>query len=238
MLDFEELDFQDTPIGELSLRRRAEPRLGGRVIYEVKLGGDYLMSSLFTVGETALATIGLAELSDRTLDVVVGGLGLGHTASAALDHENVNSLIVVEAFGRVIEWQRQHLVPLGEKLSGDSRCRFLCGDFFALAADSVVGFDHDTPGRQFDAILVDIDHSPEALLIDGDTRPFYSAEGQRAVRRHLKPGGVFALWSDDPSDEQYLTALNAAYDTVNTHTVEFANPYTQAMSSCTIYVAR
>lgn len=55
---FEELDWQETPMGELTLRRRVEPTLGVEV-YEVKLGEEFLMSSLFTAGEAALADLGL-----------------------------------------------------------------------------------------------------------------------------------------------------------------------------------
>jgi hypothetical protein len=76
--DFEELDYRPTPIGALSLRRRRELKLGVDV-FEIKLGDEFLMSSLFTASEIALARLGLAELSEHGLDVVVGGLGLAAT---------------------------------------------------------------------------------------------------------------------------------------------------------------
>jgi hypothetical protein len=88
-LYFEELDYRPTPIGALSLRRRRELSLGID-IFEIKLGDEYLMSSLFTASEIALARLGLAELSGADLDVVVGGLGLGYTAQAVLEHEAVS----------------------------------------------------------------------------------------------------------------------------------------------------
>ena len=77
-LYFEELDYRPTPMGALSLRRRRELSMGVDV-FEIKLGDDYLMSSLFTASETALARLALAELPGADLDVVVGGLGLGYT---------------------------------------------------------------------------------------------------------------------------------------------------------------
>ena len=76
---FEELDYRPTPIGALSLRRRRELTLDTDV-YEIKLGEEFLMSSLFTASEVALARLGLADLGHAGLDVVVGGLGLGYTA--------------------------------------------------------------------------------------------------------------------------------------------------------------
>src|SRR5665647_3588243 len=85
---FEELDFRPTAMGVLSLRRRRQ--LGsGLDVYEIKLGDEFLMSSLFTVAEIALARLGLAALQRSDLDVVVGGLGLGYTAQAVLEHAAV-----------------------------------------------------------------------------------------------------------------------------------------------------
>ena len=111
MLDFEEIDFQPTPIGEVSLRRRAEPRLDGRVIYEVKLGDEVLMGSRCPRGEEALAEYGLAACHGDALAVLVGGLGLGHTAAAVLDDSRVGSLWVIEKLAAVIGWHRRGLVP-------------------------------------------------------------------------------------------------------------------------------
>src|SRR5476651_2590424 len=119
---FEELDYRQTPIGALSLRRRREPKLGVDV-FEIKLGDEFLMSSLFTASEIALAQLGLAELSSDGLNVVVGGLGLGYTAQAVLAHKNVASLIVVEALEAVIDWHGRGLVPLGRELTTEARCR-------------------------------------------------------------------------------------------------------------------
>jgi spermidine synthase len=100
---FEELDWRPTPMGEISLRRRIEPTLQVDV-YEVKLGDEFLMSSLFTAAEVALADISLARISGADLDVVVGGLGLGYTAQAVLKDARVSSLLVIEALDEVIEW--------------------------------------------------------------------------------------------------------------------------------------
>ena len=87
---FEELDFQQTHLGDISLRRRSELRLDGLVLYEVLLNDDFLMSSLFTEAEQQLAKMGLATIDEQNMDVIVGGLGLGYTAVAALENSNVN----------------------------------------------------------------------------------------------------------------------------------------------------
>jgi spermidine synthase len=234
--DFEELDFRPTPLGELTLRRRRVLSLGGVEVFEVKLGDAFLMSSLFHEVEVALADLGLGALDAGAWDVVVGGLGLGYTAVAALDHASVQSLLVVDALDAVIDWHRRGLVPLGAKLTGDPRCRLVHGDFFALAG-SEAGFDPSQIARRFHAVLLDIDHSPRNLLHPRHAA-FYEPDGLRALAANLHPGGVFALWSDDPPDDTFLGALNAVFTTAQAHIVKFANPLLDRESASTVYVAR
>src|SRR5205809_145234 len=107
----EELGYQETPLGELTLRRRAEPLLGDEAVYEVKIGDEYLMSSLFTEAERQLAVLGLAGLGED-LDAVVGGLGLGYTAAEALKDARVRRLLVIDLFQAVIDWHEHGLLPV------------------------------------------------------------------------------------------------------------------------------
>ncbi len=232
-LYFEELDFRPTPMGVLSLRRRRLLTTGADV-YEIKLGDEFLMSSAFTVAEIALARIGLAALERGDLDVVVGGLGLGYTAQAALEDSRVRSLIVVDALAEVIEWHQQGLLPLGKQLTGDPRCRFVNGDFFAMSP-SAEGFDQSTPSRRFDAVLVDIDHSPSALLHPRHAA-LYTPAGLKALARHLHSGGVFALWSNEPPDDEFRMVLAGAFATSAAHVVTFDNPLQHRDASNTIYI--
>ena len=234
--DFEELDFQPTPLGDLTLRRRRVRALDDLDVFEVKLGEAFLMSSLFHEVEVALADLGLAALDPGAWDVAVGGLGLSYTAVAALQHASVRELIVIDALQPVIDWHQRGLVPLGAELTGDPRCRFVHGDFFALAA-SGTGLDPAQPGRRFHAILLDIDHSPRNLLHPRHGT-FYSPAGLRALATHLQPGGVFALWSDDPPDDDFLDVLRAVFATVQSHIVKFANPLLDRESASTVYVAK
>jgi spermidine synthase len=222
-------------MGEISLRRRLEPSLNIDV-YEVKLGDEFLMSSLFTVAEVELADLGLAELPPgRDLDVLVGGLGLGYTARAVLDDRRVRSLVVVEAVADVIDWHQRGLLPDTAGLATDPRVRLLHGDFFAQTA-AAAGWDPLEPGRRFDAVLVDIDHTPGHVLHPSHAG-FYTEAGLRALAGHLSPGGVFALWSDDPPDEAFGATLASVFPRTQAHVVDFDNPLTGGMSANTVYVA-
>ncbi|WP_405572865.1 spermidine synthase [Streptomyces phaeochromogenes] len=232
---FEEIDWRPTAMGDISLRRRRDPASGADV-YEVKLGDEFLMSSLFTAGEIALAELGLAKLQDDELDVVVGGLGLGYTAEAALDDPRVRSLTVIDTLAEVIDWHRRGLVPLGTRLTSDPRCRLVQGDFFAMAADSR-GLDPMEPGRRFHAVLLDVDHSPRHVLHPRHAA-LYQPAGLRALAEHLHPNGVFALWSNDPPDEQFTSVLAEVFPQSAAHVVDFANPLQGGTSTNTVYVAR
>jgi spermidine synthase len=230
---FEELDRRPTPMGEISLRRRLEPTLQVDV-YEVILGEEHLMSSLFTVAEIDLARLALREVPGSALDVVVGGLGLGYTARAVLEDPRVRSLHVVEALPEVVEWHERRLLPLAGELVDDPRCHLVHGDFFAMVAGGHA-FGPDAPER-FHAVLVDIDHTPRHLLHPSHAA-FYTPAGLQALAERLHPGGVFALWSDDPPDDDYLAVVSQIFGKHAAHVVTFPNPHTGGEASNTIYVA-
>jgi spermidine synthase len=231
---FEELDWRETPIGAISLRRRHDP-LFGEDVFEVKLDDDYLMSSLFTVAEIEVARLALAVLPGDGLDVAVGGLGLGYTALTVLEHPRVRSLVVVEALEAVIEWHQRGLIPVGEALTSDPRCRLVQGDFFAMVAGS--GLDPKAPEGRFHAVIVDIDHSPRHLLHPSHAG-FYEPAGMRRLAERLHPGGVFSLWSNDPPDADYQSALAEVFVDVTAHVVTFHNPLQERAATNTVYVSR
>jgi spermidine synthase len=232
---FEELAWRSTPLGEISLRRRHDPVVDAEA-YEVKLDDEFLMSSLFTVAEIELARRGLATLDGDALDVVVGGLGLGYTAITALADQRIRSLLVIDAVEEVIAWHQRGLLPFAAALTADTRCRLAHGDFFSLTADPA-GYHPDQPGRPVHAVLVDIDHSPRHLLHPGHA-PFYTHDGLRRLARHLHPGGVFGLWSNDPPDAQFIAVLADVFATARAEVVEFGNPLQRRTSANTIYLAQ
>lgn len=221
-------------MGALILRRRRPPG-SDRDIFEISLGDAFLMSSDFTESEKALASLGLAAVPGDQLDVVVGGLGLGYTACEALKDQRVASLLVVDALDAVIDWHQSGLLPLGETLVADQRCRLVHGDFFAMASDGA-GFDPENPGRRFDAILLDIDHSPDAVLAPSHAS-FYTPAGLTRFAGRLKPGGAFALWSNDPPDEAFVVRLRSAFATASAERVTFHNPLQDRDFVQTVYLA-
>lgn len=231
---FEELGWQQTPMGVISLRRRFDLSVQADV-YEVKLDDEYVMTSLFTVAERELARLGLARTPGTDLDVIVGGLGLGYTAREALTCNRIRSLTVVEYSEAVIDWHERDLLPDTVGLAADSRVTLVCADFFA-AATSAAGFEPGAPGRTWDAILLDIDHSPRHVLNDPHA-DFYTRDGLRAASAHLVPGGTFAMWSDEVPDEEFGAVLESVFTDVEAEQIWFDNPLTRDRSAATIYLA-
>ena len=232
-MTIQELGYERTPLGELTLRRRLEPLLQNREVFEVKLGDEYLMSSLFTESEQRLAKLGLAGIEGE-LDVVVGGLGLGYTAVETLKNKKVARLLVIDLFQTVIDWHREGLVPLGNVLTADARCELRQGDFFELAR---TGFDTAAPGKKFDAVIVDIDHTPEHLL-NPTNKSLYTSEGLTSIRDQIRPDGSFALWSDDPASDDFTQRLGDVFGSAAAYNVEFPNPYTNSISINSVSVAQ
>ena len=224
----EELDWGDTPWGVISLRRRWDP-VTERDVHEVKLGDDFLMSSQFTTGEEELARIGLASATGESLTVLVGGLGLGYTAAAALEDDRVTELTVVEALPMVISWHERDLLPDTVGLAADPRVRLVLDDFFDLVRTG-------RADRTYDAVLLDIDHAPDWLLRD-DHGDLYTVEGFARVAAMIVDGGVFALWSDEPPEPEVVRRMGEAFEHADAHVVPFPNPLTGGESANTVYLA-
>ncbi|MCZ2722002.1 spermidine synthase [Marinomonas sp. 15G1-11] len=232
---FKEIDSQASSLGEISLRRRRIPALGDRDIYEVKLGDEFLMSSMFVDAEEALSDLGLAAVHGDQLSVAVGGLGLGYTAVAALKDDRISELFVVDALETVIGWHKDELVPLGKILNADTRNHYVLASFFDLATDPETGFDPKNKGKKFDAILLDIDHSPTEFL-NAANASFYSTDNLAIMAGHLKSKGVFAMWSQNLPDKNFEALLRTVFTEVTSHIIRFENPFQGTPSTNSVYV--
>ena len=175
------LEYCETAIGVLCLRRRELLSEPGTIVTEVMLDNQFLMSSYNTASEEALASLALEWHGGSELDVLVGGLGLGYTAHAALECRRVRRVEVLEFLPQVISWLARDLVPLAAALRAEPRLRVVEGDIF----EHLQG----PPKTRLDAILIDVDHSPDEVLAPAN-RSFYTTAGLRRAREHLADGGA------------------------------------------------
>lgn len=196
------------------------------------------MSSLFVEAEEQLSTLGLAALKQQghqqELEVVVGGLGLGYTSLSALNDPAVKQVRTIDIMRPVISWHEQGLIPIGDVLAKDSRSELIHDDFFAVAQNQDSnGFIDD---RSVHAVLLDIDHSPSHWLNQGN-ESFYSLSSLEILASKIQAGGVFGIWSNEQVDQKFTGLLESVFNKVETHTIEFANPYSGKSSINSIYIA-
>jgi spermidine synthase len=226
--NLEILAYEDSPLGPLCLRRRAVLSMPGTVVTEVTLNHAFLMSSYNTVSERALADVAVAMHPDAELRVLVGGLGLGYTAHAALASARVATVEVVEFLPQVIQWLEQGLVPLSPALNADPRFATSAGDIYARLAAA--------PTARFDLILIDVDHAPDDQLSRVNDF-FYTREGVERASRHLAPGGILAVWSYAESSP-FASALREVFRDVRIEPVTFFNALIDEETTDWLFFAR
>lgn len=222
------LAYEDTPLGPLCLRRRELLSAPGTVVTEVTLNHQFLMSSYNTVSERALAEIALQMCQSAAMSVLIGGLGLGYTAQAALSSERVAVVEVVELLPQVVGWLEDGLFPLAPELKADARFRTVLGDVYARLMAS--------PTARFDVVLVDVDHAPDDKLSEANAS-FYTKEGLERVSRHLRPGGVLGVWSYAESSP-FVRALHSVFADVRVEPVTYFNDLTEAEVTDWLFFSR
>ncbi|WP_446664002.1 spermidine synthase [Flexivirga sp. B27] len=192
--------------GEVVLRRRVTG--SGQVVLELRVNGVFVMDTLQTDTERALAGEALA-LSSGPRRVLVGGLGLGFTARELLADQRVRRVDVVELEQALIDWTRDGTVPDGGMLA-DDRLRIIRADI----ADAV----REAAGPTYDLVLLDVDNGP-GYLVHADNAAIYRAPFLRQLHDVLRPGGVLVVWSADAAPE-LLTAMRAGFDDVQERPID------------------
>jgi spermidine synthase len=185
MRAWETLDAVETAEGRLELRRRGERD------FVITVAGRVLMSSMAHLTEVAVAEIACREVAGRERPrVLIGGLGMGFTLRAALDSlPRSGRVVVAEINEAVIRWCRGPLAPLTNRAAQDSRSKIVLADVAEVIARA-----GDQP---FDAIILDLYEGPRQAT-QGREDPFYGPAALKRTREALTPGGVLAVWSEDP----------------------------------------
>ena len=170
---------------ELIFRRR-----GGE--FSIQVAGTELMNSRAHGSEEALARLCLEKIHQKENQrILIGGLGMGFTLAAALEHSPMDaSCVVAELVPEIISWNNEHLGHLAGNPMEDPRAEAM-----------VVDVAEEIRRKQgaWHAILLDVDNGPTGLTQRSNNR-LYNKAGLKAAFRALVPGGVFGVWSagDDP----------------------------------------
>ena len=180
-------------------------------VFSIKIPGrGDLMNSRVHGSEKALARLACERIGgNENPRLLIGGLGMGFTLAAALKTIGPDAEVVVaELVPEVVTWNRTLIgAPAGHPLS-DRRSRVYVGDVADVIRREVGGFD---------AILLDVDNGPEALVRPANDW-LYGPSGLRAARAALRPRGVLAVWSASP-DRTFSKRLQQAGFDVREHVV-------------------
>ena len=180
-------------------------------LFSIKIPGrGDLMNSRVHGSEKALAELACENLRrNANPRLLIGGLGMGFTLAAALKMVGpAAEVVVAELVPEVVTWNRTLLSALAGDPLADQRSRVFVGDVADLIRQEQAGFD---------AILMDVDNGPEAL-VRRENNWLYSSAGLKATRTALRPRGVLAVWSSSP-DRPFSKRLQQAGFDVREHTV-------------------
>jgi spermidine synthase len=189
------------------LRRHGE-------VLQIIANGCFLMDTSDGRSERLLVDAALAALDDRPAPhVLIGGLGVGFSLAHAAAEPRWGRITVVERERAVVDWHRGG--PLGA-VSRDA----LADPRVTVAEADLVAYLHETSDT-FDALCLDIDNGP-GWTVTEDNDGLYAPAGLASCVRVLRPGGVLAVWSAQPSAEFEGTLRNAGFQQVRTEEIPVA----------------
>lgn len=195
--------------------------------YCIRLNGQPLMHSSVAASELLLGELAVERLADQANPcVLVGGLGLGFSLKSVLAKVGTNATVhVAELIPEIVDWNRKCLAGLNGALLDDPRVEVFEEDVWNVIARA---------GRdRYDAILLDIDNGPRAMVQKPNAR-LYNRVGIRLMSAALKPGGRAAIWSAS-ADRAFVDSLSIVGFRVEAIAAKL---YEKARrESCTIYVA-
>lgn len=193
MIPWEEIERAEVPGGEeeVILRKRGTE-------FSIRVAATELMNSRIHGSEDALAELTCSRISRKPgRRILIGGLGMGYTLAAALQHSEDDSLITVaELIPAVIRWNREHLGHLAGNPLADGRV-------FVRQEDVAKTITREK--SIWDAIILDVDNGPDGLTRKVNDR-LYGLSGLKNAFLALRTGGVLSIWSSG-TDEQFTSRL-------------------------------
>ncbi|TLS39748.1 spermidine synthase [Streptomyces montanus] len=201
------IDRRDGPYGEVALRRHGE-------LLQIIANGCFLMDTSDGRSERLLVDAALGALDGRPEpDVLIGGLGVGFSLAHAAADPRWGRIAVVERERAIIDWHRDGpLSPLSAASRADPRTEIVEADLVAYVNET---------SATYDALCLDIDNGPGWTVTEGNDG-LYSHAGLAACARVLRPGGVLAVWSAQPSPDFEETLWNAGFQRVRTEEIPVA----------------
>ncbi|MFB7655335.1 MULTISPECIES: spermidine synthase [unclassified Streptomyces] len=206
----EVLDRREGPYGEVVLRRHG-------ALLQIIANGCFLMDTSDGRSERRLVDAAADALAGSggpaAPHLLIGGLGVGFSLAHAAADPRWGRIAVVEREPAVIDWHRDG--PLSA-LSG----RALADPRAEIVETDLVTYVNETSDT-YDALCLDIDNGPGWTVTEGNDG-LYGPSGLAGCARLLRPGGVLAVWSAQPSPEFEETLRNAGFQQVRTEEIPVA----------------
>ncbi|MEU6088043.1 spermidine synthase [Streptomyces sp. NPDC047085] len=201
------LDRREGPYGEVVLRRHGD-------LLQIIANGCFLMDTSDGRSERLLIDAARDALDGRPApDVLIGGLGVGFSLAHAAADPRWGRITVVERESAVIDWHRTGpLSEVSREALADPRTEIVEADLVAYVNET---------SATFDVLCLDIDNGP-GWTVTEENDSLYAPPGLAACARVLRPGGVLAVWSAEPSPEFEGTMRNAGFQQVRTEEVPVA----------------
>jgi spermidine synthase len=184
----------ETVRGELVLRRDAQH-------FEVISNGVFLMDTRDGRSERLLVTAGL-EAHPRPRSLLIGGLGVGFSLSAAVEDARLERITVVEIEPVLLDWYEGELRGTAHR---DPRVSVVIGDIATHSAS-------------YDVICLDVDNGPDWTVNDANAS-LYDEAGTARLAGLLTSSGVLAVWSAH-AVASYEELLRAHFAVVAVRTVD------------------
>jgi len=195
--------------------------------YAIRINGQTLMNSALAASELLLGELAVAGLKNsENPSVLIGGLGLGFSLQSVLAKTGAAATVhVAELIPQVVEWNREFLTMVNGKLVNDSRV--------IIFADDIWNVLLQTAPHRYNALLLDIDNGPTAMVQQPNAR-LYKPSGIQLMLAALKPGGRAAIWSAAPDSAFENRLIDAGFRVETVSTKLYAKA---KRCGCTIYVA-
>ncbi|EPD55285.1 MULTISPECIES: hypothetical protein [unclassified Streptomyces] len=201
------LDRREGPYGEVVLRRHGE-------LLQIIANGCFLMDTSDGRSERLLVDAARDALDPRPQPhVLIGGLGVGFSLAHAAADPHWGAITVVEREPAIVDWHRAGpLATISEQAVADPRTEIVEADLITHIRET---------SATYDALCLDIDNGPDWTVTEGND-DLYSPAGLTSCARVLKPGGVLAVWSAQPSPNFEETLRNAGFKQVRTEEIPVA----------------
>ncbi|MFJ9135150.1 spermidine synthase [Streptomyces sp. NPDC102256] len=201
------IDRRQGPYGEVVLRRHG-------ALLQIIANGCFLMDTSDGRSERLLVDATRDALDARPEpSVLIGGLGVGFSLAHAAADARWGRITVVEREPAIVDWHREGpLAELSATALADPRTE--------IVEDDLLDYVNEISDT-FDALCLDIDNGPGWTVTEGNAG-LYGEAGLASCARALKPGGVLAVWSAQPSPEFEGTLRNAGFQRVRTEEIPVA----------------